>query len=129
MEENMKTINTNNAPAAIGPYSQAVQSNGFLFCSGQLGINPATGKLTSDDTESQTSQIMNNIKALLNAANLDLKNVVKTTIFLASMNDFKTVNDIYASHFGTHKPARSTVQVSQLPLGAKIEIECIAEIP
>lgn len=124
----MQSINTTNAPAAIGPYSQAVQSNGFLFCSGQLGIDPAAGKLTSEDIESQTAQILKNINALLNAANLDLKDVVKTTIFLTSMNDFKTVNDIYAAHFGTYKPARSTVQVSQLPLGAKIEIECIAEI-
>lgn len=124
----MQIISTNNAPAAIGPYSQAIESNGLLFCSGQLGIDPAIGKLVADDTASQTAQIMKNIKALLNAANLDLNDIVKTTIFLASMDDFKAVNEIYASHLGTHKPARSTIQVAKLPLGAMVEIECIAEL-
>jgi 2-iminobutanoate/2-iminopropanoate deaminase len=124
----MRIISTNNAPAAIGPYSQAIESKGLLFCSGQLGIDPAIGKLVAADTASQTEQIMKNIKALLNAANLDLSNIVKTTIFLVSMDDFKTVNEIYGSHLGTHKPARSTVQVVKLPLGAMIEIECIAEL-
>jgi 2-iminobutanoate/2-iminopropanoate deaminase len=124
----MQIISTNNVPAAIGPYSQAIESKGLLFCSGQLGIDPAIGKLVADDTASQTAQIMKNITALLDAANLDLSNIVKTTIFLISMDDFKTVNEIYASYLGTHKPARTTVQVAKLPLGAMIEIECIAEL-
>ena len=124
----MQIISTNNAPAAIGPYSQAIVSKGLLFCSGQLGIDPSIGKLVADDTASQTEQVMKNIKALLNSESLNLGNIVKTTIFIVSMDDFKTVNEIYASHLGTHKPARSTVQVAKLPLGAKIEIECIAEV-
>ena len=124
----MQIISTNKAPAAIGPYSQAIESKGLLFCSGQLGIDPATGKLIAQDTASQTVQIMKNIKALLNARAIDLNDIVKTTIFLVSMDDFKTVNEIYASHLGNHKPARSTVQVAKLPLGAMVEIECIAEL-
>jgi 2-iminobutanoate/2-iminopropanoate deaminase len=124
----MEIISTNNAPAAIGPYSQGIASKGLLFCSGQLGIDPSTGKLVADDTATQTEQVMKNIQALLKAGNLNLSDIVKTTIFLVSMDDFKTVNEIYGSHLGTHKPARSTVQVAKLPLGAKIEIECIAEL-
>ena len=124
----MQIISTTKAPAAIGPYSQAIESKGLLFCSGQLGIDPATGKLIAEDTASQTVQIMKNIKALLNARNIDLNDIVKTTIFLVSMDDFKNVNEIYASHLGIHKPARSTVQVAKLPLGAMVEIECIAEL-
>lgn len=122
----MRKIVTSKAPSAIGPYSQAIESNGFLFCSGQLGIDPSTGKLIADDTAAQTIQILKNIKEVLNAANLGFEDIVKTTIFLTSMNDFKIVNEIYEQGLGSHKPARSTVQVSQLPLNAKIEIECIA---
>jgi 2-iminobutanoate/2-iminopropanoate deaminase len=124
----MRKIVTSNSPAAIGPYSQAIESNGFLFCSGQLGIDPSTGKLAGDNTALQTKQILKNIKEVLNAANLGVNNIVKTTIFLTSMNDFKIINEIYEQGLGDHKPARSTVQVSQLPLGAKIEIECIATL-
>jgi 2-iminobutanoate/2-iminopropanoate deaminase len=124
----MKTVSTGSAPAAIGPYSQAIIANGFLFCSGQLGIDPATAKLCADDTAGQTTCILKNISSILAAVERDLSAVVKTTIFLTSLDDFKMVNEIYATAFGNHKPARSTVQVSRLPLGAKIEIECIAEI-
>jgi 2-iminobutanoate/2-iminopropanoate deaminase len=124
----MKAVSTDNAPAAIGPYSQAIIANGFLFCSGQLGIDPATAKLCADDTAGQAACILKNISSILAAVDSDLNAVVKTTIFLTSLDDFKIVNDIYAAAFGSHKPARSTVQVSRLPLGAKIEIECIAEI-
>ncbi len=124
----MKVVSTSQAPAAIGPYSQAVLSNGLLFCSGQLGIDPQTGKLCGDDTLSQARQIFSNISAILNAAGRDLDHVVKTTIFLTSMDDFKSVNEAYATAFGNHKPARSTIQVAGLPLGAKIEIECTATV-
>lgn len=122
----MLTISTDKAPAAIGPYSQAVRSGNFLFCSGQLGIDPDTKALVENDIKKQTSQIFSNIKAVLKAADLDLTNIVKTTIFLSDMENFPIVNDIYAQHFEDHKPARSTVQAARLPLDALIEIECIA---
>ena len=122
----MLTISTDKAPAAIGPYSQAVRSGNFLFCSGQLGIDPDTKALVENDIKKQTSQIFSNIKAVLNAADLNLTNIVKTTIFLSDMENFPIVNKIYAQHFEGHKPARSTVQAARLPLDALIEIECIA---
>jgi 2-iminobutanoate/2-iminopropanoate deaminase len=122
----LKQIISNSAPAAIGPYSQAVQSENLIFCSGQLGINPSTGKLCDDSVEKQTEQVFRNIKAVLDSAGVTLADVVKTTVFLTSMSDFPVFNTLYAASFGTHKPARSTVQVAALPLGAKVEIECIA---
>lgn len=122
----MDLITADNAPAAIGPYSHAVKSANLLFCSGQLGVDPSTGKLLSDKVEDQTKQVFKNINSILTSAGLNLTNVVKTTIFLASMDDFKLINSIYETEFSGHKPARSTVEVSRLPLGAKIEIECIA---
>ena len=122
----MDTISTERAPAAIGPYSQAVRSGDFLFCSGQIAIGPDTGKLVGDDIEGQTVQVINNLKAVLGAASLDLSHVVKTTVFLTDLGKFSIVNEIYARAFGGHKPARATVEVSKLPLGALIEIECIA---
>ena len=122
----MLAISTDKAPAAIGPYSQAVRSGNFLFCSGQLGIDPDTKALVENDIKKQTSQIFSNIKAVLNAADLDLTNIVKTTIFLSDMENFPIVNEIYAQHFEGHKPSRSTVQAARLPLDALIEIECIA---
>lgn len=121
----IETISTDQAPAAIGPYSQAVKSGNLIFCSGQLGLNPAT-KAIAEGIEQQTLQIFNNIKAVLSAADCDLSNVVKTTVFLTDMADFPTVNTLYAEQFGEHKPARSTVQVAHLPLDALIEIECVA---
>jgi 2-iminobutanoate/2-iminopropanoate deaminase len=125
----LKQICSNNAPAAIGPYSQAIGNENMIFCSGQLGIDPLTGKLCDDSIEKQTEQIFKNMKEVLNAAGATFSDVVKTTVFLTSMSDFPVLNTLYATAFGTHKPARSTVQVAALPLGAKVEIECIAVKP
>lgn len=125
----IKKISTDKAPSAIGPYSQAVRAGQFVFCSGQAGINPATGKFIGVDIESQTRQAIQNLRMVLAAAGLDLSHVVKTTIFLIDLEDFSSVNKIYGTEFGDHKPARATVQVAGLPLGALIEIECSAYIP
>ncbi len=122
----MEIVNSQQAPAAIGPYSQAIKSDGLLFCSGQLGIDPATGRLASADVAGQTAQVFRNIRAVLAAASTDLSTVVKTTVFLTSLGDFKIVNELYAKEFGANKPARSTVEVAALPMGARVEIECIA---
>ena len=121
----MKYVNTPHAPAAIGPYSQAVHSNGFLFLSGQLGLDPQSMKLL-EGIEAQAHQVFKNMKAVLAADNKDFSHVVKTTIFLINMDDFAMVNVIYADYFGAHRPARSTIAVAQLPKNALIEIECIA---
>jgi len=121
----MKTIHTNNAPKAVGPYSQAIETDQFVFCSGQIGIDPKTGLLV-DGIENQTKQAITNIANVLTTAGTDLDRVVKTTIFLANINDYKTVNELYGSYFTEHKPARSAVQVAALPLGALVEIEIIA---
>ncbi len=115
------------APSAIGPYSQAVKSHGFLFCSGQLPINPASGKIEAADAEGQAVQVFANIRALLASQGLGMRSVVKATVFLQDMADFPKVNPLYEAAFEGHKPARSTVQVAKLPLGAMIEIEVIAE--
>jgi 2-iminobutanoate/2-iminopropanoate deaminase len=120
------TISTDKAPAAVGPYSQAVRCGDFVFCSGQLPIDPGTGKFAGDDIESQTVQVIRNLKSVLAAAGLDLSHAVKTTIFLTDMGKFSAVNEIYAREFGQNKPARATVEVSNLPLGALIEMECVA---
>ena len=122
----MKYINTAHAPAAIGPYSQAVSSSGFLFLSGQLGLDPAS-MILAEGIEAQTHQIFKNIKAILQEADKDFSQIVKTTIFLTNMDDFALVNVIYGDYFGDHRPARSTVAVSRLPKNALIEIECIAK--
>lgn len=120
--------NALDVPAAVGPYSQAVRANGFLFCSGQIPINPASGKIEATDVEGQTLQVLANIKALLASQGFDLTRVVKATVFLTSMADFPKVNPIYDTAFSGHKPARSTVAVAGLPLGALIEIEVIVEL-
>jgi len=122
----MITIQTDKAPAAIGPYSQAIGAGDYLFCSGQLGIDPATKALAGATIELQAAQVFKNIKAVLNEASLDMENVVKTTVFLADLKHFPVVNELYAKQFRGHKPARSTVQVARLPMDALIEIECIA---
>ncbi len=122
----METIKTDKAPAAIGPYCQAVKYGNLIFCSGQLGIDPQTGKFEGSDIKSQATRVMKNLKEVLNAAGVNLSSVVKTTIFLVDMADFSAVNEIYADAFGDHKPARATVQVAGLPLGGLVEIECIA---
>ncbi len=120
--------NTPNVPAAVGPYSQAVRCGGLLFCSGQIPIQPASGKIEAADVEGQARQVLANIRTLLKAQNLDMNHVVKATVFLTSMADFPKVNPIYEEAFQGHKPARSTVAVAGLPLGALIEIEVIAEL-
>ncbi len=121
-----RVISTKSAPAAIGPYSQAVSVNGFLFTSGQIGIVPSTGNFAGDDITSQTKQVMENLKNILAEAGLTFSNIVKTTVFIKDMEDFATVNAIYAEYFNEEAPARSCVAVSALPKGALIEIEMIA---
>ncbi len=123
----MKTIvSTNEAPAAIGPYSQAVRSGGMLFTAGQIALDPQSGQLVSDDVAAQTRRVLENLSAILRAEHLSFGHVVKTTIFLTDMNDFQTVNEIYGSYFRENPPARSTVGVASLPRGAKVEIDLIA---
>ena len=118
-------VKTEHAPAALGPYSQAIQANGMVFLSGQLGLVPETGKLP-EGIEEQTRQVMQNLAAVLQAAGSDMGRVVKTTIFLANMSDFSTVNAIYGQAFTDAPPARSTVEVAALPLGGLVEIKAIA---
>lgn len=127
--KNIDIISTDKAPSAKGPYSQGVIAGDFLFCSGQIGITPATGKLAGDDIETQTRQVMKNLEEIMAAADLDFSHVVKTTVFIVCMEDFPLINKIYGKVFQNQKPARATVQVAGLPLGALIEIECIASIP
>ncbi len=121
-----KTIlSTDRAPAAIGPYSQGVDLGGLVFLSGQIPLNPATGTLVEGGIEAQTEQVFQNIRAILAAAGLTTGNIVKTTVFLADINDFAAMNTVYARHFSAAFPARSAVQVAALPKGALVEIECI----
>ena len=123
----MKAINTQKAPAAIGPYSQAIDSGaGLVFVSGQLPIDPATGAFPEGGVSEQTRQSLTNAKAILEEAGLGLQNVVKTTVFLADMGDFAAMNEVYAQFFASPFPARSAVAVKTLPKGALVEIECIA---
>jgi 2-iminobutanoate/2-iminopropanoate deaminase len=117
------------APTPVGPYSQAVRMGNLLFSSGQLPINPASGKIETPDVEGQARQVFSNIKALLGDNGLTLNNVVKSTLFLRDMGDFAAVNAIYEDRFNGHKPARSTIQAAKLPLGAWVLIEVIAEFP
>jgi 2-iminobutanoate/2-iminopropanoate deaminase len=119
-------ISTSEAPAAIGPYSQAVRSGNFLFCSGQIPLDPKSGQIVPGDIAAQTRRVLENIGAVLKAEGLTFENIVKTTIFLTDLGDFQTVNEIYGSYFKQQPPARSTVQVSALPKGAKVEIEVVA---
>ncbi len=125
-KKNMKkVISTKNAPAAIGPYSQAILVNGFLYTSGQIAINPATNELVMDTIQNETHQVMKNLKAILTEAGMDFSEVVKTGIFLQSMNDFQAVNEVYASYFSSDFPARETVEVAKLPKGVNVEISMI----
>jgi len=121
----MKFISTNNAPAAIGPYSQAVVANGMIYTSGQIGMDEK-GVVVADDVVNQAHQVMKNLFYVLEAANAHFNDVIKTTIFLTDMNDFDKVNEVYAHYFGHHKPVRSTVAVKTLPKNVLIEIDCIA---
>jgi len=126
LKPTMQTVQTDNAPAAIGPYSQAVIANGFVFTAGQVPFDPTTMQLVEGDIAAQTEQVMRNLSAILRQAGADLSTVVKTTVFLKDMNDFAAMNEVYARHFGEHKPARSTVQVARLPRDAGVEIEVVA---
>lgn len=121
-------ISTKKAPAAIGPYSQAVKINDLLFVSGQIAINPDTGHLVAGSIEAETRQVLNNLAAILQAAGTSFDNVIKTTIFLKDMNDFQVVNEIYGSVFRPPFPARATVEVSRLPKDVNVEIDCIAKV-
>jgi len=119
-------VQTPGAPEAIGPYAQAVSSGGWVFCSGQIPLAPHTMEVVGDEIETQTQQVFNNLQAVLKAAGITLQHVVKTTVFLADLNDFQAMNAVYEQAFGDHKPARATVEVSKLPRGVRVEIECIA---
>jgi 2-iminobutanoate/2-iminopropanoate deaminase len=123
-----ETISTEKAPGAIGPYSQAVKAGNMIFCSGQIPIDPTTGEFVSNNVAEQTHQVLTNLSAVLEAAGTSLNNVVKTTVFLADMNDFTEMNEIYAEFFNDNKPARATVQAARLPRDARVEIDCIAVI-
>ncbi|MHC4840304.1 MAG: RidA family protein [Planctomycetota bacterium] len=122
----METVSTDNAPAAIGPYSQAVKANGMIYCSGQISLDASSGELVGDDAASQCEKVMSNLRAVLEAGGSGISQVVKTTIFLKDMNDFGAVNEVYASAMGDHRPARATVEVSRLPKDVLVEIDCIA---
>jgi len=121
-----KVIRSEKAPKAIGPYSVAIESGGFVFCAGQTGINPVTGELVSADLEAQTRQVLTNLKNVLEASGTSLDKVVKTTVFLRDMADFPKMNAIYAEYFSSNPPARSTIAVAGLPKGGIVEIEAIA---
>ena len=123
---NVRMVNSPNGPRQVGPYSHAIVAEELVFCSGMVPIDPATGTLIEGTIEEHTARAIANLEASLHAAGTDLQHVVKTTVFLTDLGDFKAMNEEYARRFGEHKPARSTIQVAALPLGARIEIECIA---
>lgn len=123
----MQAVDTQNAPAAIGPYSQAIVANGFLYSAGQIALDPAGGQVVEGGIREQTSRVLANLKAVLEAAGLSLADVVKTTVYLVDMADFAEMNEVYAAAFGSHKPARSTVAVAGLPRGVRVEIDVIAK--
>ena len=125
----LKLINTPEAPAAIGPYSQAVVAGEWVFASGQIPVDPATGDLIEGGIAEQTDRAMKNLAAVLHEAGLSLNHVVKTTVYLADMGTFAEMNEVYAKHFGDHRPARATVQAGALPKSTRVEIDAIAHIP
>jgi len=124
----VKTIHTDTAPAAIGPYSQAIAANGFLFTAGQIALDPSTGQVITGDVVAQAERVMTNLTAVLQAAGVAWSDVVKTTVYLHDMNDFPKVNEVYARALGSSRPARSTVQVSALPRGVLVEIDAVAAL-
>lgn len=124
-----QAVQTAGAPAAIGPYSQAVVAGGMVFCSGQIPLDPATGQMVPGDVSAQTRRVLDNLGAVLAAAGSSFAHVVKTSIFLADLNDFAAVNAVYAEYFTGVLPARATVQVSRLPRDARVEIDCVAVRP
>lgn len=121
-----KRIHSDNAPAAVGPYSQAIRYGDYVFTAGQVALDPSSGELVGSDVATQTEQVMSNLKAVLAAAEAGLEHVIKTTVFLQSMGDFAAMNAVYARHFPEPFPARSTVEVGALPKGGLVEIECVA---
>ena len=126
MESLLEIVLSSDAPQPIGPYSQAIRTRDFLFCSGQIALDPVTGEMRNATLEEETKQVIKNLRAVLNASGATFANVAKTTIFLTNMADFAEVNRIYEVGIGTSRPARSTVQVAALPKGARVEIECVA---
>lgn len=126
MPEQLRVISTEGAPKAIGPYSQAIAFGDLVFCTGQVALEPASGTLVGGDVAAQTVRALDNLAAVLAAAGTDVQHVVKTTVFLVDMADFAAMNEVYQRRFGDHRPARSTVAVSALPLGSRVEIECVA---
>jgi len=124
----LRTVHTNDAPKAQGPYSQAVVHGGVVYCAGQIPLDPATGKLVSGPIEVHTTRVLKNLDAVLREAGSDSSLVLRTTVYLADIADFAAMNEAYAQHFGDTKPARATVQAAALPLGARIEIECVAAL-
>jgi 2-iminobutanoate/2-iminopropanoate deaminase len=125
----MKAVHSDQAPAAIGPYSQGIVSGDFLFTSGQVALDPGTGALVAGGIQEQTKRVTENLRAVLAAGGCRPEHVIKTTVFLLDMNDFAAMNEVYGAFFAPHKPARSTVQVARLPKDARVEIECVARIP
>ena len=124
----IENIATDRGPKAIGPYSQAVKANGFVFLSGQIALDPNTQQVVEGDVSVQTKRVLENLKAIVEAAGSSFQRVVKTTVFLADMNDFAAMNEVYGQYFVTHRPARSTVEVSRLPRDVRLEIDLIAEL-
>jgi 2-iminobutanoate/2-iminopropanoate deaminase len=122
----IETVATDQGPKAIGPYSQAIRANGFVFLSGQIPLDPKTQQVVEGDAAVQTERVLENLKAVVEAAGSSIQRVVKTTVFLADMNDFAAMNEVYARYFVTHPPARSTVEVSKLPRNVRVEIDLIA---
>ncbi len=124
----LKPVHTDDAPQAIGPYSQAIVSDGWVFCSGQIPLDPATMELLDGDIADQTDLVLKNLRAVLEAAGASMDTVVKTTVFLSDMNDFAAMNEVYGRHFGDHRPARAAVQAAALPKFVDVEIECVARV-
>jgi 2-iminobutanoate/2-iminopropanoate deaminase len=122
----IETIATDHGPKAIGPYSQAVRANGFVFLSGQIPLDPKTQQVVEGDIAAQTERVLENLKGVVEAAGSSIQRVVKTTVFLADMNDFAAMNEVYSRYFSAHKPARSTVEVSRLPRNVRVEIDLVA---
>ncbi len=128
MTNSRQIISTSNAPAAIGPYSQAVRYNGLVFCSGQIPLDPATGELVEGGITKQTTRVLENLKAVLEASGCSLGSVLKTTVFMKDLNEFAAMNEVYSHYFNENPPARATVEASRLPRDVHVEIECVAAV-